>query len=968
MITIFNLLGGFGGSSNQINDVLFTTKIIYRNNVAIELDAYPVGNVNITSHRWEIRRMSDNALVGLSLNANASIDTVTTPGYYKISYKGKTVTDQYVRQWDDVVVWYPEFTEQEADDVYDLASGNIYHDYASANNTGRKIYIKGTGTGYVALLNLWGTTGGFQNYVRVQREHNEVHTGVSGSDMISFGGARYVFIDGYNTDGTPGWEAHNPTGGLFEFRCENILGGVTNLHVGGLKLIRDGASNDRASISIIPPVNSTYNATNWVYDKMAIHGCSITNSGAEGIYVMYTNDTPQSTYIPPKARDMIIAWNTVTNSGNDAIQNASCVGSTRVHDNTIDTWGIQGSSGHEAAFSWNEGNSGLCYNNYAINGKMAISAKSGLTPWDIQAGQTTPQRVAFYNNVFIEGTPPAVGGTEPVFSYFQANNTGNSADWPVQIFNNTFLCNKLGITFAFNSAGGFTIPTLKLFNNIFVKTGGSNEYSYTGAGTYPSSPVINNIVRSFSSYSDLLFTSSANLRPSSLTSPVFTGATDTDTYISGIDFNDADGFPSYDGAAYTHGAYTRDDLKTITPTVDDAAAASFTVAPAVGSLTYSGGTITFQANKPGLLYYVVVSNGDSTPTNDQIIAGLNAAGSTALNSGEIFDAGTGSGGSEVFTDRNESTAYDMHCIFVTRDNIRQAASTKVDFTTAADTTPPVLSGWEVRNANPNRLYFNSSKVITGTTYGGFTIDQILGTTITVTGLTVNSGQLTDHYFSLSGNLLAIDYLARIAYSGSGSNIQDTASTPNALASFAATVITNSITYSKRINVNITSFGQNLVSSTAWNNADLATAGVQTIISNLDDINNTPTGYAFEIANAFHALNNSVNATAGTYISEANALVRGAESYSSGDAAGTFRFSGLTSGKSFDLIYLIKNTFGTGAGNINVNGAGAVGYTTGTKEGKVSGTVNGSGYIDVVMTQTTSNTSECMVAIILVVYP
>ena len=52
----------------------------------------------------------------------------------------------------------------------------------------------------------------------------------------------------------------------------------------------------------------------------------------------------------------------------------------------------------------------------------------------------------------------------------------------------------------------------------------------------------------------------------------------------------------------------------------------------------------------------------------------------------------------------------------------------------------------------------------------------------------------------------------------------------------------------------------------------------------------------------------------------------------------------------------------------MNGAGAVGYTTGTVERKVSGTVNGSGYIDWVMTQTTTNTTESAVAFILVVYP
>lgn len=48
--------------------------------------------------------------------------------------------------------------------------------------------------------------------------------------------------------------------------------------------------------------------------------------------------------------------------------------------------------------------------------------------------------------------------------------------------------------------------------------------------------------------------------------------------------------------------------------------------------------------------------------------------------------------------------------------------------------------------------------------------------------------------------------------------------------------------------------------------------------------------------------------------------------------------------------------------------GAAGYTTGTVERKVSGTVNGSGYIDFVITQTASNTSQCVVAMILIVYP
>jgi len=320
----------------------------------------------------------------------------------------------------------------------------------------------------------------------------------------------------------------------------------------------------------------------------------------------------------------------------------------------------------------------------------------------------------------------------------------------------------------------------------------------------------------------------------------------------------------------------------------------------------------------------------------------------------------------LFIGKSSRKSYNLHGFSLTVVGIEQPSITKVDFTTNADVVAPTLSGWEIRNATPNRLYFNSSEVITASTYSNFTIDRIVGTTVTVTGVTINTGATTDHYFTLSENVEAIDYLARVAYSGSGSNLQDGAG--NALASFAATLITNSITYSKKIYINISN-SADYVGTSDWNDVDLASnAGVKTLIANVDDVTNTPTGFVFAIANAFHSHNNAVNATAGTYISSTNALKRGIEVYNGGDNAGTLRFSGLTSGKSFDLIYLIKNTFGSGAGNVNVNAAGSVGYTTGQVERKVSGTVNGSGYIDIVMTQTTSNTSECMAALILIVYP
>lgn len=969
MITIFNLLGGFGGGqSQQINDVLFDIGPIYRNDTALSLNAYPVG-VTLLQSRWEIRDMETNALVGASFKNLASIP-VTVEGFHKIIFVGQTTEDQYSRQWDDVLILNRKFTEAEADVVVDLstASGGYYTDFASADNSGLKIYVKGVGASvpYFAPTNLWGTSGGatkFANYVRIQKEVGNTDismTANGGQPNLSMSGARYILVDGHNDDGTAGWNVICGSSGQFNVRLDPGTP-FTNVVYTGLKLDRTGTHVDVAGFSLIGPYNQTYNAVTWQVLGMAIHHCQVRNSGAEGMYWQFTDDRIFSgapDYQPSKMIGMICAWNTLEDCGNDGIQPCNSL-QHRIHDNTIDTCGVQLSQYHECGISYNAGCSGKIYNNYIINVKVFITLDSGLTPVDLYAGSTTPQKSQFYNNVMINGTPPSGGVTETIAIYGQLK-TGSlgTAVLPWEFFNNTFICSKQLAAFYFNS-GGFTMPTFKFFNNLITKqtnaSGTYPEVEFIGPGTKPTSPVVNNLVYQNGSEGPALFIGGGNYRPSSLLSTAFTGSpTDVSATISGIDFNDADGLFMGD----YFGAYSRSDLKTITPVIVDPVAATLTSAVAVGSITASGGTITFEANKVGILFWGVVANGATAPTVAQLMAGTGF-----LSSGYINDFGTAGTGT-ISGLPTPSTAYDLYSTFVTLDWVPTTV-VKTDFSTIADVIAPVLSGWEVRNAYPNRLYFASDEIITGTTYGGFTLSDILGTIPTVTGITINTGQLTDHYFTLSADITAADYLGKVAYSGSGSNIVDASS--NALASFAATLIDNNITYAVKIKVNITNSGVN-VAGTEWNNSSTPSAAVQTLTANLDDDTNTPTGYAFEISEAFHALANAVNATAGVYITETNALARGLEVYNATNNSGTLRFSGLTSGKAFDLIYIIKNTFGTGAGNVNVNGAGSVGYTTGTVERKVSGTVNGSGYIDWVITQTNSNTSECIAAMILIVYP
>lgn len=960
----FTLASGGASVNTSIPDVDFTFKHIQRTNAAITLTANIAGAPTLTSVVWQVRDKT-GLLVGMGTSGlSESIPAITTRGFYDVSCWIKTATDQYPVTWEDAFfVNTPKYTEAEADDVIDLAAGNHFVDYGSADNSGRKFYVKGSGTMGFWPSNLHGTA---NDPVIIQKEIGNtqiVQTCPSAVDAFTIQNNRHVIYDGYNDDGTRGWKIVTPTAGLFTIRSSGSQ--WTDIKILGFDLDRTGTSNDRAQVSLVPVVSAGVNATNWLDENSAIYDCRVNGSGAEGIYYNYTNDTPQSGNIPAKSRWLVIAWNDITNTGNDAIQIASTI-DARVHHNFIDTWGMQTSASHENAFSINEGNTRLrVFSNFAINGDMALNMKSGLTPWNIFNSETAPSRNAIYGNIFVQGTPPSGGTPETVFNYFQTNGSSTVA-WPLEVFNNTFICNKVAAAIAFNT-GAFTIPNLVWANNISVKTGNAGDYAeldYTGGGTFPTNDEVNNLVYEFSNYSAIGFvdgagTEAADFEISSLSSPVYTGASNISSFVSGVSLLDFKGLP-LNASGYAYGAYSGYDAKTIAPTFDDAAAATFSSALAVTSLTEQGGTITFNANKEGLLYWAVVANNATAPTEAQL-----RAGGHGLASGEILDPGTALTGA-ITGLPSPSTDYDLYGIFVTKEDVPQASATKVDFTTTADVVAPTLSAWSIENANPNRLYFNSSEVITATTFGGFTIDQIVGTAVTVTGVTINTGSTTGHYFTLSENIEAIDYLARIAYSGSGSNLADGSS--NSLASFAATLIDNNITYSKKININITNFAASTGLS-SWNDVDLAgNVSVRTLVANLDDENNTSTGYAFEIANAFHGGNNGVNATAGTYINNANALLRGIEVYHTPDNSGTFRFSGLTSGKAFDLIYLMKNTFGTGAGNVNVNGAGAVGYTTGTVERKVSGTVNGSGYIDFVITQTASNTSQCVVAMILIIYP
>lgn len=102
-----------------------------------------------------------------------------------------------------------------------------------------------------------------------------------------------------------------------------------------------------------------------------------------------------------------------------------------------------------------------------------------------------------------------------------------------------------------------------------------------------------------------------------------------------------------------------------------------------------------------------------------------------------------------------------------------------------DVTAPTIGTFTISDANPDRINFTSSEIITASTVTGFTVAS---PSKTISSVTINTGQLTGHYFTVS---VPFDYgdSPTLAYT-SGSNFVDESS--NALASFSATSITNNI--------------------------------------------------------------------------------------------------------------------------------------------------------------------------------
>jgi hypothetical protein len=201
----------------------------------------------------------------------------------------------------------------------------------------------------------------------------------------------------------------------------------------------------------------------------------------------------------------------------------------------------------------------------------------------------------------------------------------------------------------------------------------------------------------------------------------------------------------------------------------------------------------------------------------------------------------------------------------------------IDYQDVLDLTAPTIGTFSVVAANADRVLFNSSEIITASTFAGFTI-----TGKTITGLTIQAGLLTGHYFTVSA-VFTEGESQTIAYNGAD-DFEDTSG--NQVASFTATAITNTITsfsntksadfvpndYVDVTNAALRFSGTQAFTITGWINMDDATAFRlftgdtfnHTIGTDGSD-NYAMILYTIGTADRIHAIGSSATADEGTWV-------------------------------------------------------------------------------------------------------
>jgi len=553
-------------------------------NVSITANA---NGATVTDWKWRIlhRYFHTSGRVDTLLHETSSSQNPTfsldSTGFYDVQLIARNGSDKYFTYQSRLFhVFAPRFTEGQADLVIDMSAGSQFHDFRSSGDLDDyRIYLKGqTTNGYLELVDLHGTDG---HPVQIQKANDNTQvtiqfSGGSGKPFYfsRYGagqGARYVVVNGFNLDGTPGIKV---TAGASSTTTVRVEGKLTDVGFYGVEVVADPINIDGAAIAIVPTVASDCKNDKWGTDNLHVYHCTIT-AGEEGVY--FGESSQSSGYIgnngfnPPSGIGAVIARNTVLAAGRDGLQ-VGCIGGEG-EDNRVSDWGQQdgqpGEDGHQACLVSNAGSAMKWRRNHCVNGEYFANVKSGEYPWAPMAGQTTPQETILESNVYSAGSYTSVD-QEPFAIYMQNNPNSGAGNWTVSIRNNIIDTDKKGAEFLL-ALGGFASHNFTFANNIVIKTGtagDSQALNFTGNGKatlQTGTKTENNIVRTMGfDLSDLYFADYAagDFEITSTSSAAFSGSP-TNTSLATFDYL---GFPiPVPVLGYIFGAYSLYNKRTIAP-------------------------------------------------------------------------------------------------------------------------------------------------------------------------------------------------------------------------------------------------------------------------------------------------------------------------------------------------------------------------------------------------------------------
>jgi hypothetical protein len=576
-----------GGGDSNIQNITITVNPAQYQGTNVEITANANG-ATVTSWKWRIiyryynsSGVSDTLMRATSTSQNPSF-SLDSLGFYDIQLTARNGTDKYFTyQFSKFVFQQPRFTEGEADIVINMSTGSQFLDYHLTDMSDKKIYLKGqTTNGYLEIRDMHARA---RHPARIQKanDNTQVTIQFSGGTGNPFKfsryatgeGARYVIVNGFNLDGTPGIKV---TAGAVSAVTVRVEGKLTDVAFYGIEVVSDPLNIDGAAIAVVPTVASDCRKDNWACNNIHVFGCKLL-AGEEGVYINESNQSSgyvgNNGFNPPSGYGIVVARNTILGAGRDGIQVGSAGG--RINNNFIYDIGQQHDSGGQESFIvLNSGWFGNVFENYGHNGEMGINQASGeyayspSTPDGRGAGQSTPQPTIVESNVFVSGTYGAGGTDETHFIYIQNNPNSGAGNWTLTFKNNIIdTDNKCAEMLL--ALGGYTSQTFTFANNICIKSGNAGdtqEFNVTGNGKASlqgGTKTVNNLVRERGSdLSDLYFASyaSGDLEITSTSSAAYSGSPTTLTASS-----DFFGFPIPLPIGYFFGAYSNYNIRTITP-------------------------------------------------------------------------------------------------------------------------------------------------------------------------------------------------------------------------------------------------------------------------------------------------------------------------------------------------------------------------------------------------------------------